>query len=53
MTSQDEITRTAERLRDALGAAADLMAAGDSTVRRREPRVRHVRAWLFPASAAT
>ena len=30
MTSQDEITRTADRLKDALGAAADLMAASDS-----------------------
>jgi S1-C subfamily serine protease len=28
------------------------MAADDSTVRSREPRVSHVRAWLFPASAA-
>jgi hypothetical protein len=33
MTSQDEITRTADRLKDALGAAGDLMTAGDSTVR--------------------
>jgi S1-C subfamily serine protease len=52
MTSQDEITRTADRLKDALSAAADLMAAGDSTVRSRGPKVRHVRAWLLPASAA-
>jgi S1-C subfamily serine protease len=35
MTSQDEITRTAERLKDALGAAAGVMMAGDSPVRTR------------------
>jgi S1-C subfamily serine protease len=52
MTGQDESTRTAERLKDALGAAADLMAAGDGTVRARDPKVRHARWWLFPASAA-
>src|ERR1035438_1619124 len=52
MTSQDEITRTADRLKDALGAAADLMAAGDSTVRPRGSKVRHARGWLIPASAA-
>ena len=51
MTSQDEITRTADRLKDALGAAADLMAAGDSTVRVRRSKVRHARGWLFPTSA--
>jgi hypothetical protein len=32
MTSQDEITRTADRLKDALGAAADVMTASDSPV---------------------
>jgi S1-C subfamily serine protease len=52
MTSQDEITRTAGRLKDALGAAAGLMAADDSTVRPRGSKVRHARGWLFPASAA-
>ena len=62
MTSQDEITRTADRLKDALraaadlkdalGAAADLMAVGDSTVRSRGSKISHVRAWLLPASAA-
>lgn len=52
MTSQDEITRTADRLKDALSAAADLMAADDSTVHSRGPKVSHVRAWLLPASAA-
>jgi S1-C subfamily serine protease len=52
MTSQDEITRAAERLKDALGAAADLMTADDSTFRSRGSKVSHVRAWLLPASAA-
>jgi S1-C subfamily serine protease len=52
MTSQDEITRTADRLKDALGAAADLMAAGDSPVRARGSKVRNARGWPFPASAA-
>jgi S1-C subfamily serine protease len=33
LTSQDEITRTADRLKDAFGAAADVMTAGDSPVR--------------------
>ena len=32
MTSQDEITRTADRLKDAFGAAADVMKASDSHV---------------------
>ena len=67
MTSQDEITRTADRLKDALGAAADLMTAsdspvwgaatdvissGDSLVRIRGPRIAHTWKWLIPASAA-
>jgi S1-C subfamily serine protease len=51
MTSQDEITRTADRLKDALGAAADLMAAGDGTVRAQDSKVRYIRWWLFPSSA--
>jgi hypothetical protein len=32
MTSQDEITRTADRLKDAFGAAADVMTASGSPV---------------------
>jgi len=52
MTSQDEITRTADRLKDALGAAADLMAVGDSTVRARGPRTGHAWKWLLPLAAA-
>jgi S1-C subfamily serine protease len=52
MTSQDEIARTADRLKDALGAAADLMAADDSTVRARGLKVRRARGRLIPASAA-
>ena len=53
MTSQDEITRTADRLKDALGAAAALMAAGDGTTRGPGRTIRPVRAWLFPASVAS
>jgi S1-C subfamily serine protease len=67
MTSQDEITRTAGRLKDALGAAADLMAVGDSTVwgaaadvissggslvRIRGPQIGHAWKWLVPLTAA-
>ena len=67
MTSQDEITRTADRLKDALGAAADLMAAsdspawgaaadvissGDSPVRIRGPQIGHAWKWLVPLAAA-
>ena len=51
MTSQDEITRTADRLKDALGAAAGLMTVRDSTVGARGSKVRHAKGWLFPASA--
>ena len=51
MTSQDEITRTADRLKDALGAAAGLMTVGDSIVGARGSKVRHAKGWLFPASA--
>ena len=52
MTGQDEITRTADRLKDALGAAADVMTAGDSPVRARELKVRHAGGWLLPMAAA-
>jgi S1-C subfamily serine protease len=52
MTSQDEITRTAERVKDALGAAAEVMMVGDSSVRTRRSRVRRARGWLPPSSAA-
>jgi S1-C subfamily serine protease len=67
MTSQDEITRTADRLKDALGAAADVMTAsdspvwgaaadvissGDSLVRIRGPQIGHARKWLVPLTAA-
>jgi S1-C subfamily serine protease len=67
MTSQDESTRTADRLKDALGAAADVMTAsdspvwgaaadvissGDSLVRIRGPRIGHAWKWLVPLTAA-
>ncbi len=67
MTSPDEITRTADRLKDALGAAADVMTAsdspvgaaaadvlssGDSLVRIRDSKVRHAWKWLVPLTAA-
>ena len=67
MTSQDEITRTADRLKDALGAAADVMTAsdspvwgaaadvissGDSLIRIRGPQIGHAWKWLVPLTAA-
>lgn len=67
MTSQDEITRTADRLKDALGAAADVMtvsdspvwsaaadviSSGDSLVRIRGPQIGHAWKWLVPLTAA-
>jgi S1-C subfamily serine protease len=67
MTSQDEITRTADRLKDAFGAAADVMAvggspvrstaadvitSGDSLVRIPGPRIGHAWKWLLPLTAA-
>ena len=59
MTTQDEITRTANRLRDALGAAADVMAAPDSPVLVESGaesgggRGRgRARGWLLPLTAA-
>jgi S1-C subfamily serine protease len=67
MTSQDEITRAADRLKDALGAAADVMTAsgspvwgadadvissGDSLIRIRGPQIGHAWKWLVPLAAA-
>ena len=67
MTSQDEITRTADRLRDAFGAAADVMTADTSLVRDsdadvitldispvriRGPKIGHAWKWLLPLTAA-
>ena len=57
MTTQDELARTAERLRDALTAAADVMAESDAAeavtpVPQRPGRLRHARAWLIPLAAA-
>jgi hypothetical protein len=57
MITQDELARTAERLRDALSAAADIMAEPDAAeavtpVPQRPGRPRHARAWLIPLAAA-
>jgi hypothetical protein len=57
MITQDELARTAERLRDALTAAADVMAesgaAEDATPGPQRPgRLRRARAWLIPLAAA-
>ena len=57
MTTQDELARTAERLRDALTAAADVMAECDpaaviTPVPQRPGRPRRARAWLIPLTAA-
>jgi S1-C subfamily serine protease len=67
LTSQDEITRTADRLKDAFGAAADVMTAsdspvwgaaadvissGDSLVRIRGTQIGHAWKWLVPLTAA-
>ncbi|MBV9203969.1 MAG: hypothetical protein JO037_00895, partial [Actinobacteria bacterium] len=57
MITQDELARTAERLRDALTAAADVMAepgaaAVSTPVPQRPGRFRRARAWLLPLAAA-
>jgi hypothetical protein len=57
MTTQDELARTAERLRDALTSAADAMAEPDAAavitpVPKRPGRPRRARAWLIPLAAA-
>ena len=57
MITQDELARTAERLRDALTAAADVMAERDAAavippVPQRPGRLRRARAWLIPLAAA-
>ena len=57
MITQDELARTAERLRDALTAAADVMAECDAAavitpVPQRPGRPRRVRVWLIPLAAA-
>jgi hypothetical protein len=55
MITQDELARTAERLRDALTAAADAMAEADAVntpVPQRPGRPRRARAWLIPLAAA-
>jgi hypothetical protein len=54
MSTQDELARTAERLRDALTAAADVMAEPDAdTVLTPVPgRAKRARVWLVPLAAA-
>ena len=57
MITQDELARTAERLRDALTAAADVMAECDAAavitpVPQRPGRPGRARAWLIPLAAA-
>ncbi len=57
MSTEDELARTAERLRDALTAAADIMAECDADavitpVPQRPGRPRRARAWLIPLAAA-
>lgn len=57
MTTQEELARTAERLRDALTAAADVMAepgaaAVSTPVPPRSGRPGRARAWLIPLTAA-
>ncbi|HEX2745410.1 MAG TPA: hypothetical protein VHN16_13545 [Streptosporangiaceae bacterium] len=57
MSTQDELARTAERLRDALTAAADVMAEPDAAavitpVPQRPGRLRRARPLLIPLAAA-
>jgi hypothetical protein len=57
MITQDELARAAERLRDALAAAGDVMAERDAAavitpVPQRPGRPRRARAWLIPLAAA-
>ena len=57
MITQDELARTAERLRDALTAAADIMAESDAAavitpVPQRPGRLGRARGWLIPLAAA-
>jgi hypothetical protein len=56
MNDQNEIERTAARLKDALGAAADVMvvrpAVAPRRARREYPDVKRARGWLIPLAAA-
>lgn len=57
MITQDELVRTADRLKDALTAAAQIMAEPDAPaviapVPQRPGRLRRARAWLVPLAAA-
>jgi hypothetical protein len=52
MTGEDDITRTADQLRAALGAAADLMVVQDAPALQTEQHVRRAKGWLYPLTAA-
>jgi hypothetical protein len=52
MTSEDDITRTADRLSAALGAAADLMVVPDAPALRAERHFKPAKGWLLPLTAA-
>jgi WD40-like Beta Propeller Repeat len=52
MTGEDDITLTADRLRDALGAAADLMVVPDAPALQAEQHVWRAKGWLYPLTAA-
>jgi hypothetical protein len=56
MNDQNEIERTAARLKDALGAAANVMvvrpAPEPQRVKREYPDVKRARGWLIPLAAA-
>ena len=53
MTSQDEITRTADRLKDAFGAAADVMTAASAPVAPANPEPATPGSGCFRAAAAS
>jgi hypothetical protein len=52
MITEEEKASAAHRLRDALGAAADVMTVRDSPVLAAERTVRRARGWLLPLAAA-
>jgi hypothetical protein len=52
MTSEDDITRTADQLRAALGAAADLMVVPDAPALGAERHFKPAKGWLLPLTAA-
>jgi len=52
MTGEDDITQTADQLRAALGAAADLMVVPDAPALRAERHFKPAKGWLLPLTAA-